>query len=253
MIRTRDSIDLNAVRWAILKGRPVVVPDIDVAVCDIEGRSFRFASDRLEDPIQRQNRNGRFYEEEELSLIKTHLPAKSTFVDIGANVGNHSIYVAAFLEPVKVIPFEPNPLAYKLLLANVVMNGFQDVFELQHLGLGLSDTKEHGFGMSAQERNLGGARLMAGGGDIKTVTGDDALAGETPDFIKIDVEGMEMQVLAGLQSTIDRCKPMMLIEVDLENETAFQTWCEARNYQVVEEFQRYQKNKNYLLRHSAKD
>lgn len=252
MIRTRDPIDLNALRWAIRKGRPVVVPDIDVAVCDIEGQSFRFASDRLEDPIQRQNRNGRFYEEEELALIKSHLKPNATFVDIGANVGNHSLYVAAFLKPFKVIPFEPNPLAYKLLLANVVMNRFQDVFDLQHIGLGLSDTNEHGFAMSAQERNLGGARLLAGGGDIETVTGDDALAGEAPDFIKIDVEGMEMQVLAGLDATIARAKPMMLIEVDLAHEAAFQTWRGAQNYEVVEEFQRYQANKNYLLRSAEK-
>ena len=57
-MREREPIDLDAVRWAIRKGRAVLIPDIDVAVCDIDGRAFRFASDRLEDPVQRQNRKG---------------------------------------------------------------------------------------------------------------------------------------------------------------------------------------------------
>jgi FkbM family methyltransferase len=248
MTRLRDPVDLNAVRWAIRNGRPVVVPDIDVAVCAIEGHPFCFASDRLEDPVQRQNRNGMFYEEEELALIKTHLLPAATFVDIGANVGNHSLFVAAFLNPEKIIPFEPNPLAYKLLLANIVMNGFNDLFDLRHIGVGLSDAEASGYAMTNQTRNLGGARMLAGAGDIATITGDAALADEMPNFLKIDVEGMEMLVLAGLEKTISRCAPMILIEVDEANYTAFDTWTRTHDYEVLDEIQRYRMNKNFLVR-----
>lgn len=251
MTRPRDPVDLDAIRWAIRHGRAVVVPDIDVAVCQINGHAFCFASDRLEDPVQRQNRNGMFYEEEELALIKAHLPPSATFVDIGANVGNHSLFVAAFLGPKKIIPFEPNPLAYKLLLANIVMNGFHDLFDLQHIGVGLSDVEASGFAMTDQSRNLGGARMQAGAGDIETITGDAALVGEKPDFLKIDVEGMEMMVLRGLEETIVHSAPMILVEVDQANYAAFETWVDTHNYEVLKEIQRYRMNKNFLLRKRA--
>ena len=81
MTRPRDPVDLDELRWAIRNGRPVVVPDIDVAVCDVEGQPFCFASDRLEDPVQRQNRNGKFYEEEELDneLYNKKMKAEARF------------------------------------------------------------------------------------------------------------------------------------------------------------------------------
>lgn len=248
MKRVREPLDLGAALWALQKGRPVVIPDIDVAVCEIHGRRFCFASDRNEDPIQRQNRKGAFYEEPELAVIKAHFPQGGTFVDIGSNIGNHSLYVAAFLQPAKIIPFEPNPLAYKLLIANVVMNGFQKLFDLSHIGCGLSDTRAEGFGMTKRDRNLGGARMEAGEGEIETLTGDEALAKETPDFLKIDVEGMEMMALRGLQETIARTGPNILIEVDQENYTDFDDWVAAQDYEVLDTFQRYKTNKNFLLR-----
>ena len=225
-----------------------MIPDLDVAVCDIDGHRFCFASDRVRDPIQRANRKGHFYEEEELALIKAHLKEGAVFVDVGANLGNHSLYVAAFLKPARIIPFEPNPPAYKLLLANVVMNGFQHLFDLSHIGLGLADEKAEGLSMSTPERNLGSARMLSDPGDIATLTGDAALAGVTPDFIKIDVEGMEMMVLNGLTETIARSAPMILIEVDRENDDAFQSWIDQQGYEVLETFQRYQVNRNYLLK-----
>ncbi|AXI42432.1 FkbM family methyltransferase [Sulfitobacter sp. SK011] len=248
MNRVRETVDLNAIRWAIQKGKPVVIPDIDVAVCQIDGHTFRFASDRIADPIQRSNRGGAFYEEPELAMIKAHFPQGGTFVDIGSNIGNHSLFVAAFLQPKKIIPFEPNPLAYKLLLANVVLNEFSGVFDLRHIGFGVSDEKADGFGMTKRKRNLGAARMQAGEGDIETITGDEAMADDTPDFIKIDVEGMEMLALRGLQETITRCAPMILIEVDQENYAAFDDWVEKHGYDVIDTFKRYTTNKNFLLR-----
>ncbi len=248
MNRVRKTIDLDAIRKAIRKGRPVVISDIDVAVCEIHGHTFRFASDRIEDPIQRSNRKGMFYEEPELAMIKAHFPQGGTFVDIGSNIGNHSLFVAAFLQPKKIIPFEPNPLAYKLLLANVVLNGLTHVFDLRHIGFGLSDQKAGGFAMSRQARNLGGAKMLSGQGEIETITGDEALANDAPDFLKIDVEGMEMLALRGLQATITRCAPMILIEVDQANYETFDEWAKDQGYDVLDTFQRYPTNKNFLLR-----
>ena len=246
-MRTRKGIDLNATRRAIGKGKPVMFPDIDVSVCEIHGRLFSFASDRKQDPIQRAHRGGKFYEEPELAIIKSQFPQGGIFVDIGSNIGNHSLFVAAFLQPEKIIPFEPNPLAYKLLLANVAMNGFSPLFDLSYIGFGLSDTRASGFAMSDQHKNLGGARMQSGEGDIETITGDQALEKVTPDFLKTDVEGMEIMVLRGLEATIERAAPTILIEVDQENYDAFDAWVEDHGYEVLKTFQRYRTNKNFLV------
>ncbi|TBX24735.1 methyltransferase [Roseovarius sp. JS7-11] len=225
---------------------------IDVVACTIAGRPFRFAVDMERDPIQRHHRTGLLYEGRELSLIKRVMPLGGTYVDIGANVGNHSLYVAAFLSPAKVIPFEPNVAAYKLLLANVAMNGFGGVFDLSWLGLGLSDKPGDGFAMEQRTRNLGASRMLPGQGDLRVVAGDDALAAESPDFIKIDVESMELQVLTGLEATVKRCGPWMLIEVDKHNDEGFHGWRQRADYVVETEVQRYETSTNYLVRPASR-
>ena len=162
-------------------------------------------------------------------------------------MGNHSLFVAGFLAPSAIIPFEPNPEAYQLLLANVALNGFGSVFDLRHLGLGVSDTAADGYAMQYQPRNLGGSRLVsAGDGGLRVVRGDDALRDVSPDMIKIDVEGMELQALRGLEETIARARPTLLVEVDDENREAFLAWVEAQGYQLLHSVRRYRNNTNYI-------
>ena len=220
---------------------------IDVTAGRVEGRRVLFATDKDADPIQRAHRNAQFYEPEELALLRAHVRPGATFVDIGANVGNHTLYAALFLGAARVIPVEPNPLALRLLLMNVMMNGIEDVVVRSGLGLGLADREAEGFGMEERARNLGAAKMRAGEGELRVTTGDALLAGETPDFIKIDVEGMEMLALAGLKDTLARARPKMLIEVDQANYDAFDAWRAAAGYRVVETIQRYPTNRNFLL------
>ena len=239
---------LNRARRKLTSGEPVIIDGVDVVFTRIHGRDFRFVTTHARDPIQRKWRKGVFYEPRELAAIKAHFPHGGVFVDIGANVGNHSLYVAAFMAPSRVIPFEPNPSAYKLLIANMAMNGFQDVFDLSHLGVGLADRDAGGFAMVEQPRNLGGSRMREdAGGGLQVVVGDDALQSVTPDMIKVDVEGMEMKVLRGLEETIRRARPVLLLEIDDENDAAFQDWIAPLDYAVVEKVRRYQNNTNYVL------
>ncbi len=240
--------DLVQARRALARGKPFAFSNVDVISCRIHGRDFRFAVDMVNDPVQRNHRRGQFYEAAELNEIKRIFPLGGVFVDIGANVGNHSLFVAGFLSPSRVIPFEPNPAAYKLLLANVALNGFSSVFDLSNIGVGVSDAPGGGYAMEQRARNLGGAKMLPGEGDLQVVAGDEVLPKVQPSMIKIDVEGMELKVLNGLKQTLERCRPVLLVEVDNDNEDAFLQWMGDAGYTTVKKMQRYRLNKNYLVR-----
>lgn len=240
--------DLADALSAVTEGRPLVFEGVSFVRCRVHGEVMHFATDFLKDPIQKAHRGGRFYEAEELSLIRQVFPPGGVFVDIGANVGNHGLYAARFLHATKVIPFEPNPRAYRMLLANVLANGLEGRFDLGKLGFGAGADDSGGFGIEDRKKNLGGTRMLPGQGEIEVRRVDSLLADITPDFIKIDVEGMEMQVLAGLSGVLGRCSPWMLVEVDVVNEEAFRDWASENGYVVHHTLQHYAANRNHLLR-----
>ncbi|MBL6427485.1 MAG: FkbM family methyltransferase [Maritimibacter sp.] len=245
------SPDVERILTKIKFGKPFRAHDVTIIHTLVDDTRVSFCVDMENDPIQRNHRRGQFYEQKELKDLKRLFPEGGTFVDIGANVGNHSLYAALILKAGKVIPVEPNLLAFRLLIHNVLINRLEHVFDLSKLGVGLSDKAEQGYAMQKRERNLGGAKMLPGEGDLMVVPGDALLAGVTPDLIKIDVEGMEMMALAGLEDTIVAHNPVLLVEVDNENEDAFFAWAEAHDYVIDKTVQRYRLNKNHLLIHKS--
>jgi FkbM family methyltransferase len=234
---------------------PLATPERSISVAGqvvravIKGKPVYFSLTNKRDVIQQEHIAGRFYEPEELEIIRAHCPKNAVFVDIGANIGNHSLFALKFLGVKKVIPFEPSPIAIAVLTSNLGLNGELDRCDLSHLGFGLSDGVQSGLAMAydAQKFNLGGGRMVEGGA-LQTIPGDQALADEAVDFIKIDVEGMELSVLKGLSKTIARCRPVMFIEVDEANREGFLAWVAANNYDVAATYRRYDVNENFLLK-----
>jgi FkbM family methyltransferase len=231
----------------------VVSPAGQVVRAVIDGKPVFFTLTNTKDLIQKEHLAGRFYETEELEIIRAHCPKNAVFVDIGANIGNHALFALKMLGVKQVIPFEPNPVAIAVLTSNLGLNGELARCDLSHLGLGLSDKPQDGLAMEVDKpnKNLGGGRLVAGG-DLRVIAGDEALADRKVDFIKIDVEGMEMQVLGGLAHTLERCRPVIFIEVDDVNRVAFLAWVEANRYEISATFRRYRVNENFLLKPARK-
>lgn len=215
----------------------------------IDGQPVFFTLTNTRDVIQKEHIAGRFYEPEELEIIRKHCPKNAVFVDIGANIGNHSLFALKMLGIKKLIPFEPSPVAIGVLTSNLALNGELSRCDLSHLGFGLSDRVQAGLTMEYDQpkTNLGGGRLIEGG-ELQVIPGDQALANETVDFIKIDVEGMEIAVLGGLAETIARCRPVFFIEVDDVNNAAFMAWVAANDYEVAATYRRYKVNENFLLK-----
>ena len=238
-----DYFDVAKALAAIEAGRPVRFPPFEV----VHWGGLSFCMNFEKDPIQRCLRRGEFFEGDELSALKEFVNHDFHAIDIGSNIGNHALYFTTRLRAARVVVVEPNPLALAPLVANVVINGLGDVIDMGALGVGLSDRSAGGYFMGRHDRNLGATKMKPEGGDLQVHRGDDLFADERPDLIKIDVEGMEMQVLAGLSETIARNRPVILIEVDGQNDAAFAEWLDAHAYEVRRRDRHSDKNCNHLI------
>ncbi|MGZ8892691.1 MAG: FkbM family methyltransferase [Halobacteriota archaeon] len=114
--------------------------------------------------------------------------------------------------PLKVIVIEPNPTAFEILKANIALNHLS-VVDASCLGIGLSNTSARAVAMT-QVGNLGGTHLRFSEepSGLRVVPGDALLFGHRIDFLKIDAEGMEIEVLEGLKRTIAKQRPRIFIE-----------------------------------------
>ena len=70
---------------------------------------------------------------------------------------------------------------------------------------------------------------------------------EKIDFVKIDIEGAELAVMDGMKQLIERCRPLIFVEVNNENLSGFATMVEVIGYQVVYCNKRYAENENFLI------
>ncbi|MDA7425993.1 FkbM family methyltransferase [Thalassococcus lentus] len=204
---------------------------------------FHLNADRC--PIQGRHRVGKFYERADLDRLSETVKPGAHVLDVGANVGNHAIYFATLMGAARVTCIEPNPVAIEALRANVQANGLDDIIVLDALGIGLSDASDDGYKIKRHATNLGAARLKKGG-DIEVHPGDALFADETVDLIKVDVEGMEMQVLHGFQQVVSQQKPALFVEVDEANDAVFHDWLEAQGYRVLWHSKHQQANCNYF-------
>ena len=157
------------------------------------------------------------YEKRELDLLISWLKNEgfdfsNTCIDIGANIGNHSLYFSNLFK--KVISFEPNPRVYKLLALNAEL-----VSNIECHEVALSD-KNGVANISFNSTNMGGGSLSGGrGGSTEVITSrlDDFEIEGNISVIKIDVEGHELNVLRGASETIQKNLPLILFEQHIED------------------------------------
>lgn len=151
--------------------------------------------------------SGDFYERELLNYLRLLGIRGECAIDVGANIGNHSIFFAAFLAE-KVISIEPNRDLVPVLRANLSVNDCQ--YEIITAAMGA----ETGLGWISYplENNIGAGKVTKGAGDVDIITLDQAAPRKGVFLIKIDVEGMEMDVLKGAAQLIDAQHPDLVIE-----------------------------------------
>lgn len=213
---------------------------------------MRFIIDDPEDQIQKFLIRGQFYEADKLAIMKQYCPPDATILDIGANVGNHAVYFSKHFSAKEIIVFEPIPRAYKLLLANLCLNYCHNV-NVDFVGLALGHGNFTGYPYGKFEKNLGSVSISSTVmpeseyEPVEIVAGDDLLKDKKVDFIKMDIEGMEMWALKGLKETIDRCRPNIYIEVDGKNYKEFDEWVKENKYRIVWRDSYFDVNSDYML------
>ncbi|MCL9782974.1 FkbM family methyltransferase [Vibrio sp. S4M6] len=156
------------------------------------------------------------------------------FCDVGANIGNHSMVLAPFFK--KTYAFEPNPDAYYLLTYNM---SSLDKVESFHVGLG--DTAGM-IDLYQNEGNIGASTMMHASTDgavskVRVERLDDICPSDIPiGVMKIDVEGMEYQVLNGATETINNHRPVIAFEQHesdmVSDGPSVISWLQERDYSV---------------------
>ena len=185
--------------------------------------------------IEREQTRGLFFEAMELEELRKVVKPGARIVDVGANTGNHTIFFAGPMKAASVTPLEPLPAAADALRASVLRNGLKNV-DLSHLGIGIADKPGRARLVFSTRGGLGATSLEPDPtGEIGVATLDSVISGPV-DFLKVDVEGMEMSVLAGSQRLIAQSRPMIFIEIANRNTMAFCDWLNAAGYEVARIF-----------------
>ncbi len=155
---------------------------------------------------------------------------KIIFWDIGSNIGLYSIYASLKHKNAKVISFEPSTSNLRILSRNISINGLEDKITICQLPLNESSFKfekmnESNFLEGFSENTFGKAMNFEGkkmivknnynilGSSIDHLVTKDILS--CPNYIKIDVDGIEHLILNGATNTLsDKRLRSVLVEIN---------------------------------------
>ena len=158
-------------------------------------------------------KNKTFYEYEMLKDIFESLLPGDVIIDVGANIGNHSLFIAKFCNPEQIYSFEPFQYSFNLLKKNIEINHFENKITPIPYAVGSKPTK--GAMLIRDENNIGMTQFIeTNDGDIEAITLDEYFGDNLQrlDLIKIDVEGMDLEVLKGAKNLLNKYHPKIYIE-----------------------------------------
>lgn len=153
----------------------------------------------------------------EMVLFLQLVKPGSYIVEVGANIGAHTLGLSKHIGNGKIYAYEPQRIVFQLLCANIALNSCTNVYcfeqavsnRQEKINLPAFDYGKRG--------NYGGISIdkFDKGDAVDVVILDQQLENiERFDLLKVDVEGMEYQVIHGAQSIIAKHKPVLYVEND---------------------------------------
>jgi protein O-GlcNAc transferase len=158
-----------------------------------------------------------FYEEKLLEKARS-LNLEGVYVDVGANIGNHSIFFSRFCSSTLVYSFEIDEKIFALLKKNMENNCSEDTYHLKEIGIldkkGFVDLSE------TNHLNAGMTKIVNVEGTQKKVNTLDNLLEKVKNIvlIKIDVEGLELEIINGAQKILEDQSPVIFAELATDTE-----------------------------------
>ena len=186
--------------------------------------------------------------ESELALLSPLLRPGRVVIDVGANIGTHTVYFAKQVgEQGRVYAFEPQRPTFQLLCGNVALNALVNAYCLPY-AVGREDTDQRiAVADPRAPFNFGAMPILAAttGESVRFVR-IDSLNLPRCDLIKIDVEGMEGDVIAGAHATIERFRPVIYCEnnkaasspalIEMVQSLGYRAWWHIANYYNADNF-----------------
>jgi FkbM family methyltransferase len=159
-----------------------------------------------------------------------------TVIDIGANIGRYTVSSSKAVGDLGVVlAVEAHPDNYRILERNVELNGLKNVMTFNlaawdeecELNMFIGKTS----GLHSAKKNRGMGQLKVKAKPVDDIVNELSL--DRVDWIKIDVEGAECEVLCGLSQTISGYRPKVIIEVDIENTSEVLKFMQNLNYDLT--------------------
>jgi FkbM family methyltransferase len=167
-----------------------------------------------------------YHSYDERKLLGRLLQPSDVFVDVGANVGEITLFAAKRSPLGKVLSFEPLSSAYRQLQENIALNSFENILTFD---IALSDSSGQVplYTSNLEEWHLGSmfqssSRAKAAQ-TIRTERFDEVFSKtglERLNAMKLDVEGAEIFVLKGAEEALREYKPILIMEANNETYTA---------------------------------
>lgn len=175
---------------------------------------------------------GGTYEPEQTRLFQQQITAGATVFDIGAHVGYYTLLASVLVGPKgRVCAFEPNPENCGFLRRHVQLNDAANVTVENAAVSNSNGTASFAFGTGSGTGRLAEHGVL----DVRTVRLDEFCRERKvePGFLKIDVEGAELEVLRGADEIIGSHHPVIFLSThDTDVHAECLAWLSERSYTV---------------------
>jgi FkbM family methyltransferase len=196
------------------------------------GAMFALPSDNV---ISKSLRIYGEWAEHELSILRSFISTDATVIDVGANIGTHTLPFSRWAGSGPVMAIEAQPAICEILRLNCRQNGCANVTVVNaicgerrgHVAFRPDYTSDENFGGISFVHARNDTRLAphrwldrfrgSAATSIPVITLDSLCRGRTVSLIKLDIEGMELDALRGGHELIVRCRPVIFFE---QNSTA---------------------------------